>query len=93
MRVVIKFKSSYGKFAIDISINRPGGPSAGRVVKGLIAEAGEVAAKSLIMVVKAFLMQRGLNEVFSGGLGSYSIICMVISFLQVSRRFVLHRLG
>lgn len=35
------------------------------------------------MIVKAFLAQRGLHEVFSGGLGSYSVICLVISFLQV----------
>lgn len=41
-------------------------------------------ARSLVMLVKAFLNQRGMNEVFTGGLGSYSIICLVISFLQVS---------
>lgn len=35
------------------------------------------------MLVKAFLNQRGMNEVFTGGLGSYSIICLVVSFLQV----------
>lgn len=41
-------------------------------------------ARSLVLLVKAFLSQRGMNEVFTGGLGSYSIICMVVSFLQVS---------
>ena len=40
-------------------------------------------ARSLVLLVKAFLSQRGMNEVFTGGLGSYSIICMVVSFLQV----------
>ncbi|ORY67933.1 hypothetical protein BCR35DRAFT_294786 [Leucosporidium creatinivorum] len=40
-------------------------------------------ARSLVMLVKAFLNQRGMNEVFTGGLGSYSIICLVISFLQL----------
>lgn len=40
-------------------------------------------ARSLVLMVKAFLNQRGMNEVFTGGLGSYSIICLVISFLQV----------
>ena len=40
-------------------------------------------ARSLVMLVKAFLNQRGMNEVFTGGLGSYSIICLVVSFLQV----------
>ncbi|SCV71317.1 BQ2448_2905 [Microbotryum intermedium] len=40
-------------------------------------------ARSLVLLLKAFLNQRGMNEVFTGGLGSYSIICLVISFLQV----------
>ncbi|KAK4700916.1 non-canonical poly(A) RNA polymerase PAPD5/7, partial [Phenoliferia sp. Uapishka_3] len=40
-------------------------------------------ARSLVMLVKAFLNQRGMNEVFTGGLGSYSIICLVVSFLQL----------
>jgi non-canonical poly(A) RNA polymerase PAPD5/7 len=35
------------------------------------------------MVTKLFLSQRGLNEVFSGGLGSYSIVCLAVSFLQM----------
>ncbi|GAA6061089.1 hypothetical protein JCM10212_006290 [Sporobolomyces blumeae] len=40
-------------------------------------------ARSLVLLVKAFLSQRAMNEVFTGGLGSYSIICLVISFLQL----------
>ncbi|GAA6012314.1 hypothetical protein JCM10207_002800 [Rhodosporidiobolus poonsookiae] len=43
-------------------------------------------ARSLVLLLKAFLSQRGMNEVFTGGLGSYSIICMVISFLQLHPR-------
>lgn len=41
------------------------------------------AAKCLILVVKSVLKQRGMNEVYTGGLGSYSIICLVVSFLQL----------
>lgn len=37
----------------------------------------------LIFVLKQFLLQRDLNEVFTGGISSYSLILMVISFLQV----------
>jgi hypothetical protein len=40
-------------------------------------------ARELILVVKAFLSQRSMNEVYTGGLGSYSVICLVISFLQL----------
>lgn len=38
------------------------------------------------MVLKQFLLQRDLNEVFTGGISSYSLILMCISFLQVFPR-------
>jgi len=34
--------------------------------------------------LKQFLLQRDLNEVFTGGIGSYSLFLMAVSFLQVS---------
>lgn len=40
-------------------------------------------SRELITVIKAFLSQRSMNEVFTGGLGSYSVICMVVSFMQM----------
>lgn len=40
----------------------------------------------LIFALKQFLLQRDLNEVFTGGISSYSLILMVISFLQVRTR-------
>uniref|UniRef100_A0A672LPK5 Terminal nucleotidyltransferase 4A n=1 Tax=Sinocyclocheilus grahami TaxID=75366 RepID=A0A672LPK5_SINGR len=40
----------------------------------------------LILVLKQFLLQRDLNEVFTGGISSYSLILMVISFLQLHPR-------
>lgn len=40
----------------------------------------------LVMVLKQFLLQRDLNEVFTGGISSYSLILMCISFLQLHPR-------
>ncbi|MGH0181417.1 UNVERIFIED_CONTAM: hypothetical protein FKN15_007097 [Acipenser sinensis] len=40
----------------------------------------------LIFVLKQFLLQRDLNEVFTGGISSYSLILMAISFLQLHPR-------
>jgi non-canonical poly(A) RNA polymerase PAPD5/7 len=37
----------------------------------------------LVLVLKQFLLQRDLNEVFTGGIGSYSLFLMAVSFLQV----------
>lgn len=53
------------------------------VEEGPVVTVDHGVARSLVLLVKAFLAQRGMNEVFTGGLGSYSIICLVISFLQV----------
>lgn len=36
----------------------------------------------LVTVIKQFLMMRGLNDVATGGLGGFSVTCLVISLLQ-----------
>jgi len=38
----------------------------------------------LILVLKQFLYQRDLNDVYTGGLGSYSLILLIVSFFQVN---------
>lgn len=38
--------------------------------------------RCFILVIKQFLARRRLNEVHTGGLGGFSIICMVVSFLK-----------
>ena len=47
------------------------------------------ALRAIVLIIKAFLNQRSMNEVYSGGLGSYSIVCLAVNFLQVSRRHLL----
>lgn len=37
----------------------------------------------LVTVIKQFLLMRGLNEPVNGGIGGFSIICMVVSMLQM----------
>ena len=36
----------------------------------------------LVTIIKQFLMMRGLNEVATGGLGGFSVTCLMISMLQ-----------
>lgn len=78
---IVKFVTTHGYFSVDISINQENGLEAGRVVSGLLFEMP--ALRALVFVAKAFLSQRSMNEVFSGGLGSYSIVCLAVSFLQM----------
>lgn len=37
----------------------------------------------LVIVLKQFLVERELNEVYTGGISSYSLILMVIGYLKV----------
>jgi len=81
---IVKFVTLHGRFPVDISVNQPNGIRAVDVINRFVKELP--AAKPLILIIKSFLNQRSMNEVFTGGLGSYSIVCMVVSFLQVSIR-------
>jgi DNA polymerase sigma len=38
--------------------------------------------RPLVLVIKAMLKEAGLNEVFTGGLSSYSLVNMVVAHLQ-----------
>ncbi|KAI6008653.1 hypothetical protein EDC04DRAFT_2548257, partial [Pisolithus marmoratus] len=82
---IIKFVTNYGRLNVDISINQGNGVTAGKVINGFLQDMDGCgsALRSLVLVVKAFLNQRGMNEVYTGGLGSYSIVCLAISFLQM----------
>ncbi|KAI0780511.1 hypothetical protein BD413DRAFT_607803 [Trametes elegans] len=78
---IIKFVTTHGRFSVDISINQGNGVTAGKMVKQFLQELP--ALRSLVLIIKSFLSQRSMNEVFTGGLGSYSIVCLAISFLQM----------
>jgi DNA polymerase sigma len=51
------------------------------VVKGFVRSLP--ALTPLVLVLKQFLYERGLNNPYTGGLSSYCIILMVVSFLQI----------
>ena len=38
----------------------------------------------LVTVIKHFLLMRGLNEPVNGGIGGFSVICLVVSMLQLN---------
>lgn len=78
---IIKFVCPYGQFNVDISINQANGLQASKFVNGWLKK--QPAIRPLVMVVKQFLQQRALSEVYTGGLGSYSVTLMVLSFLQL----------
>ncbi|OAX37121.1 Nucleotidyltransferase [Rhizopogon vinicolor AM-OR11-026] len=82
---IIKFVTTYGRLNVDISVNQGNGVVAGKIVNGFLSDMRGcgLALRSLVIIAKAFLNQRGMNEVYTGGLGSYSIVCLAVSFLQM----------
>ncbi|KAJ6531077.1 hypothetical protein B0H19DRAFT_1190228 [Mycena capillaripes] len=89
---IVKFVTNheYGRFNVDLSINQENGIVAGGIINGFLREFGGgdnntncLALRALVLLTKLFLSQRGMNEVYTGGLGSYAIVCLCISFLQM----------
>lgn len=78
---IVKFVTTHGRFSVDISVNQINGVTAGHMMTRFVRELPGLRA--LVMVIKAFLSQRSMNEVYTGGLGSYSVVCLAISFLQM----------
>ncbi|KAJ6541593.1 hypothetical protein B0H19DRAFT_1173733 [Mycena capillaripes] len=81
---ILTFKSlpEYGSISVDIGINNTDGPRAIEIVNEHLSKMP--ALRPLILIVKAFLSQRNLNNAAYGGLGSYAVILMCISFLQLN---------
>eukprot|EP00160_Parvularia_atlantis_P017150 Unigene5776_Nuclearia_a/m.17648 Unigene5776_Nuclearia_a/g.17648 ORF Unigene5776_Nuclearia_a/g.17648 Unigene5776_Nuclearia_a/m.17648 type:complete len:380 (+) Unigene5776_Nuclearia_a:454-1593(+) len=78
---IIKLTDSLLGVRIDISFNVGNGIKTAALIREMVA--AQPALKPLTFVVKQFLLQRQLNEVFTGGLSSFSILSMIASFLQM----------
>ncbi|XP_076864584.1 terminal nucleotidyltransferase 4A isoform X2 [Brachyhypopomus gauderio] len=81
---IIKLTDQETEVKVDISFNVETGVKAARFIKDYVKKF--TVLPYLIFVLKQFLLQRDLNEVFTGGISSYSLILMVISFLQLHPR-------
>lgn len=66
---------------MDIGINNPLGVEGNELTNSYLSKMP--ALRPLVLLTKGFLLQRGLNDASKGGLGSFAITCLCISFLQV----------
>ncbi|KAG9099628.1 hypothetical protein FRC06_005081, partial [Ceratobasidium sp. 370] len=74
---IIKFVTTWGGFKVDISLNQVNGVTAGKIINNFLARLP--ALRPLVLIFKAFLSQRDMNEVYNGGLGSYSVVSNDVS--------------
>ncbi|GLD91924.1 hypothetical protein PINS_up000457 [Pythium insidiosum] len=81
---IVKFVHKESNIQVDVSFN----VSSGLATADLVRHYMRVypAFRPLTLVLKYFLAQRTLNETFAGGIGSFLLQLMVISFLQHHRR-------
>ena len=78
---IIKYEDKESKVKVDISFNMESGLRSAEKVK----EYMELypLLKSMLLVIKHYLYQQNLNEVYTGGIGSYSVILLIVSFFQM----------
>ncbi|XP_020597048.1 non-canonical poly(A) RNA polymerase PAPD5 [Phalaenopsis equestris] len=81
---IVKFVEKRSGIAFDISFDMDGGPKAANFIKDVLEKIPPL--RHLCLILKVFLQQRELNEVYSGGIGSYALLAMLIAHLQIYRR-------
>ncbi|KAJ7994914.1 hypothetical protein DPEC_G00254450 [Dallia pectoralis] len=81
---IIKLTDHRTEVKVDISFNIRNGVKAASLIKDYIKK--YPLLPKLVLVLKQFLLQRDLNEVFTGGIGSYSLLLMAVSFMQLHYR-------
>ncbi|KAJ3107406.1 hypothetical protein HDU96_007913 [Phlyctochytrium bullatum] len=81
---IIKMVDSLTGFAVDVSFNMTSGVQTAQIVKKVLSDQKCGAAiRGLMYLLKQFLAQRVLNEPFSGGLGSYALLLLVVAFVKM----------
>lgn len=77
---LVKFVDALTNLRVDMSFENPTGLVA--IDTYLTWKLQFPAMPIIVTIIKQFLAMRGLHEVRSGGLGGFSITCMVTSLLQ-----------
>ncbi|KAI9094605.1 hypothetical protein DFS34DRAFT_628369 [Phlyctochytrium arcticum] len=81
---ILKMVDALTFYPADISFNIATGVDAAKIVRQFIDDPlyGE-GLRPLLLIMKQFLLQRNLNEVFTGGIGSYTLMSMITAFLRM----------
>ncbi|KAF8788360.1 Terminal nucleotidyltransferase 4B like protein [Argiope bruennichi] len=77
---IIRLVHSPSGIRVDISFNMSNGVESAKLVKKMMKQ--HPALPKLVLILKQFLVHRGLNEVYNGGMSSYCLTLLIVSFLQ-----------
>lgn len=78
---LIKFQEAKTGVMVDVSFEVKSALETTELVKGYVKRYPML--KPLTLVVKYYLKQRYLNETWTGGIGSYTLVVMILSYLQM----------
>ncbi|KAL0968600.1 hypothetical protein UPYG_G00269040 [Umbra pygmaea] len=81
---IIKLTDSLTDVKVDISFNMKNAVKAAALIKDYKKK--YPVLPQLVLVLKQFLLQRDMNEVFTGGISSYCLFLIAVSFLQLHSR-------
>ncbi|KAF2286026.1 hypothetical protein GH714_009767 [Hevea brasiliensis] len=77
---IVKFIERQSGISFDISFDVDNGPKAAKFIKDSVSK--WPCLRPLCLILKLFLQQRELNEVYSGGIGSYALLAMLMAMLK-----------
>ena len=80
---LIKLTHALSAFTIDLTLNVDTGLHSTHLTLDYLH--AHDTLQPLAIVVKQFLKARGLNDLYTGGLPSYTLILLIVSFLQLYR--------
>ena len=78
---IVKFTDKITGIKVDVSFENDSGIVANRTFHDWKVK--YPAMPVIVVLIKQLLAMRSLNEVFTGGLGGFSIICLVVSMMQL----------
>lgn len=81
---IVKFTHEPSHISVDVCFDQAIGVKAADLMKHYLKDMPPL--RPLTFVLKYFLEARGLNEPYTGGVGSYMIQLMIVSFLQHRER-------
>jgi non-canonical poly(A) RNA polymerase PAPD5/7 len=86
---LVKFTIAPYNLDIDICFNQPHGPESADLMHRFMESMPPL--RPLTFCLKYFLASREINKPFTGGIGSYLLQLMIVSFLQHRSRYDLNR--
>ena len=77
---IVKFTHGPTNLSVDVCFDQEGGPEAAQIMNKFLDNIPPL--RPLVFVLKYFMAIRGINEPYSGGMGSFMLQMMIVSFLQ-----------